>query len=158
MLDVLMYLFEHYMDESAMIRSDHDHTSLKTHLTEAGFSHKEIHKAFGWLDGLTQHGDRNTRQQTQANNNSIRLYSWQESVHLNRECRGYLHFLEQSGILTPGTRELAIDRALALENDDIDLDKLKWVILMVLFNQPHQDNHSGWMEDLIFSEPTTSIH
>ena len=157
MLDVLMYLFEHYMDESAMITADQqDQEALKTHLTDAGFSHHEIHKAFDWLDDLAQHNDKS--QPAQTNKNSIRLYSWQESNHLDRECRGYLYFLEQSGILNPSTRELVIDRALALENDDIDLDKLKWVILMVLFNQPQQDKHSGWMEDLIFSEPAASIH
>ena len=154
MLDVLMYLFEHYMDEATLIAADQE--ALKSRLTEAGFNSREIHKAFGWMDGLT--GTRVNAQKNQANTNSIRLYSWQESRHLDRECRGYLHFLEQCGVLNPTTRELVIDRALALENDDIDLDNLKWVILMVLFNQPDQDNNTNWMEDLIFSEPAASIH
>jgi len=152
MLDVLMYLFEHYMDESTVITSDQD--TIKTRLADAGFTSSEIHKAFGWLDGLARSDCRTP----QTNNNSIRLYSWQESRQLDSSCRGYLQFLEQSGILSPTTRELVIDRALALENDDIDIDKLKWVILMVLFNQPDQDNHSSWMEDLVFSEPAASIH
>ena len=151
-----MYLFEHYMDESAMIAADQDHDSIKNHLTDAGFSRKEIHKAFGWLDGLAQNNDES--QKSQINNNSIRLYSWQENKHLDSECRGYLQFLEHSGILSPNARELVIDRALALENDDIDIDKLKWVILMVLFNQPEQDKQGSRMEDLIFSEPAASIH
>jgi Smg protein len=154
MLDVLMYLFEHYMDEAAMVMADQD--ALKTRLTDAGFNSKEIHKAFGWLDGLATNNGKT--QHTQSNNNSIRLYSWQESRHLNRECRGYLHFLEQCGVLNPTSRELVIDRTLALENDDINLDNLKWVILMVLFNQPEQDNNTSWMEDLIFSEPAANIH
>jgi len=29
-----------------------------------------------------------------------------------------------------------IDRLMALEGDEIDLEKLKWVVLMVLFSQP----------------------
>jgi len=152
MLDVLMYLFEHYMDESAMITSDHD--TLQSHLSDAGFSSREINKALVWLNGLTQEGHA-----LPLNcNRSIRLYTWQENIHLNRECRGYIQFLEQSGILSPDTRELVIDRALALESDDIDLDKLKWVILMVLFNQPQTSTQSNRLEDLIFSEPAASVH
>ena len=154
MLDVLMYLFEHYMDE-ATIKAD-DQETLKSRLTAAGFTSKDIHKAFGWMDALS--ADRQETQHHQINNSSIRLYSWEEKRHLNSECRGYLHFLEQCGVLNPTTRELVIDRVLALENDDIDLDNLKWVILMVLFNQPDQDTNTSRMEDLIFSEPAASIH
>ncbi len=33
-------------------------------------------------------------------------------------------------------RELVLDRAMALDQDELDLDDLKWVVLMVLFNQP----------------------
>ncbi len=152
MLDVLMYLFEHYMDESAMITTDHD--NLESCLSDVGFSNNEIRKALSWLDGLNRTGH------TLPVNchRSIRLYTNQETTRLSSECRGYIQFLEHSGILTPDCRELVIDRALALENDDIDLDKLKWVILMVLFNQPQQCGHKNRMEDLIFSEPAASIH
>lgn len=154
MLDVLMYLFEHYMDESTVITVDDG--DLQSQLSDAGFSSKEIDKALNWLEGLT-HNHRVTAKNFN-NNNSIRLYNRQECMRLSSACRGYLQFLEQSGILCPETRELVIDKALALENDEIDMDKLKWVILMVLFNQPQQDKSASRMEDLVFSEPTASIH
>jgi Smg protein len=38
---------------------------------------------------------------------------------------------------------------MALEDDDIDLDQLKWVVLMVLFNQPGHESAYAWMEDLV---------
>ena len=154
MLDVLMYLFEHYMDESTVIAVDDE--DLQSHLSDAGFSSNEIDKALNWLEGLTPKHQITAKNFN--NNNSVRLYNQQECLRLNSKCRGYIQFLEHSGILCPETRELVIDRALALENDEIDLDKLKWVILMVLFNQPQQDNSANRMEDLVFSEPTTSIH
>ncbi len=34
------------------------------------------------------------------------------------------------------TREMVIERVLALDNAEFELDDLKWVILMVLFNIP----------------------
>jgi len=154
MLDVLMYLFEHYMDESTVITVDDE--DLQSHLSDAGFSSNEIDKALNWLEGLSPGHQAATKNFNC--NNSIRLYNRHECLRLSSACRGYLQFLEQSGILCPEARELVIDRALALEHDEIDLDKLKWVILMVLFNQPQQDKSASRMEDLVFSEPTTSIH
>jgi Smg protein len=60
--------------------------------------------------------------------------------------------------LDPTTRELVIDRVMALETDDIDLDQLKWVVLMVLFNQPGHEAAFAWMEDLVFNEVRGYLH
>ncbi|MEM6936394.1 MAG: DUF494 family protein, partial [Pseudomonadota bacterium] len=49
-LDVLMYLFENYMYDEP--DDDPDRASLESSLSEAGFSDREINKAFDWLDGL----------------------------------------------------------------------------------------------------------
>ena len=38
---------------------------------------------------------------------------------------------------------------MALEDEEIDLDQLKWVVLMVLFNQPGRESAYAWMEDLV---------
>jgi Smg protein len=47
---------------------------------------------------------------------------------------------------------------MALEDEDMDLDQLKWVILMVLFNQPGSEAAYAWMEDLVFDEAAGSLH
>src|SRR5690606_39970787 len=49
-LDVLLYLFEHYFSEDADLVRDRD--SLQAGLLQAGFSPAEISKAFDWLDAL----------------------------------------------------------------------------------------------------------
>ena len=49
-LDVLMYLFENYMNDE--IEFDTDEESLRVELQEAGFQQVEIAKAFDWLEGL----------------------------------------------------------------------------------------------------------
>ncbi len=66
--------------------------------------------------------------------------------------------LENVGILSPEQRELVIDRLMALEGDDIDLEKLKWVVLMVLFSQPGQETAFARMEDLVFEEQPAVVH
>jgi Smg protein len=145
MFDVLMYLFEHYyMDDETELSPDRE--SLHTELMEAGFPSSDINQAFEWLEGLA------VQNQTQApqTENALRVYSAIESERLDAESRGFLLFLEQMGILTPESRERVIDRAMALETDDFDLSQLKWVVLMVLFNQPGAEAAYAWMEDLVF--------
>jgi len=154
MFDVLMYLFEHYyMDEETEFNPDRE--SLHIELMEAGFPSKDINQAFEWLEGLAvQHPV-----QTPQTENALRIYSAQETERLETESRGFLLFLEQMGILTPEARERVIDRAMALETDDFDLGQLKWVVLMVLFNQPGAEAAYAWMEDLVFdSLPGGYLH
>jgi Smg protein len=50
--DVLMYLFENYMDEGPEFNPDQE--ALTAELAEAGFARGEIRKAFSWLEGLSQ--------------------------------------------------------------------------------------------------------
>jgi Smg protein len=55
-------------------------------------------------------------------------------------------------------REIVIERIMALEEDDIDLEQVKWVVLMVLFNMPGQEGPYAWMEDYMFEEQVGLFH
>jgi len=81
-----------------------------------------------------------------------------ESEKLDVESRGFVLFLEQCGILDSANRELVIDRVMALDTHEIDLEQLKWIILMVLFNLPGQEAAYASMEDLVFEGVTGSLH
>ncbi len=153
-IDVLMYLFENYMDDETEM--DGNQEALKAELVAAGFPEAEIIKAFSWLEGLVQAQE--NRLETCSASPSMRVFTRQEAARLNIECRGFLVFLEQVGVLDQATRELVIDRVMALEAEEIDLEQLKWVILMVLFNQPGQEAALAWMEDLVFNEAARNLH
>ena len=145
-LDVLMYLFEHYLDEETEVESDQE--SLRLELVKAGFPEAEISKAFAWLEGLTiEHAEGGAVEVARVG--SVRIYTDEEMGRLDTRCRGFLLFLEQVGVLDGLSRELVIDRVMALEDDEMDLDQLKWVVLMVLFNQPGRESAYAWMEDLV---------
>ncbi|MGZ4957085.1 MAG: DUF494 family protein, partial [Methylobacter sp.] len=49
--DVLMYLFENYMEDEIEIFPDSD--IVRTELLEAGFEQIEVNKAFDWLESLS---------------------------------------------------------------------------------------------------------
>jgi len=153
-LDVLMYLFETYVDIEE--EPEADHNELRDELARAGFGDPEIDRALDWLDGLTEHQD-NLAFNSQTEHGT-RIYSDFEHERLDSSCRGYITYLEQIGILSPPQREILIDRLLALETADIDVEQIKWVVLMVLFSQPGQELAYARMEDLVFEESTGSIH
>lgn len=154
-LDVLMYLFENYMDRDPEIIPDQE--SLKVELMHAGFTNTEVEKAFAWLDGLAALKEQTLEAGVPATH-SLRMYTDAEMKKLNVECRGFLLFLEQIGVLDPSNRELVIDRVMALDGDEMDIHQLKLIILMALFNQPGQEAAFAWIEDQVFEEVKSVLH
>lgn len=153
-LDVLLYLFQNYMDGEIEIEPDRE--TLEEELLEAGFPPAEINKAFEWLDGLAE--NQGNQEDTRQGARSFRYYTDEECSKLDRECRGFLMYLENTGVVNCRTRELIIERVMALDSSEIDIDRLKWVILMVLFNQPEQDGNYEWIENMVFDSTVDSLH
>jgi Smg protein len=150
-LDVLMYLFESYVDspdEPEPNRSD-----LKRELGRAGFRDPEIERALDWLDGLNSTGPGKA-----PHNTAFRMFDSVEQERLGAGSRGYLLQLEQIGILQPAQREIVIDRLLALDDDEIDVEQTKWVVMMVLFSQPGQQEAFAQMEDLVYADDSAWVH
>jgi len=158
-VDVLMFLFESYLedDETNETRRVTDkRDSIQIRLEEMGFHNQEINQAFDWLEDLAD---------LQAENQpfidikptSTRIYSEEEKKLINQESIGFFNFLEQNNILTPGTRELILDRIVAL-GQPLDAEQLKWIIMIVLHTNPGQENTSDLIEDFIFDDVIDRIH
>jgi Smg protein len=151
-LDVLMYLFESFVDGDD--EPEPNRNELKEELEHAGFGDREIDRALDWLDGLNA-----TEAASSAPcSTAIRLFSDSEQERLDATARGYLLHLEHIGILQPVQRELVIDRLLALDHDEIDVEQTKWVVMMVLFSQPGQQEAYAQMEDLVFAGDSAWRH
>jgi len=154
-MDVLMYLFDNYIEEEVEFSPDQE--SLKIQLKEAGFGGQQVDKAFDWLEGLALRKESNISVHL-TDTKSLRLFNDNEIAKLDADCRGFLLYLEQADVLSVSERELVIDRVMALETDDIDLQKLKWVVLMVLFNQPDKEAAIAWMEDIVMDNINANLH
>ena len=179
-LDVLLYLFEYYMADNPGQPLDSDRETLESRLVEAGFTTAEIRKAFGWMDTLWQRRSLMPMSLQQARAElaghppaeslhealiaqparlpSIRLYVGEELARLDADCRGFLLFLESVGILSPVNRELVIERVLALPEEELDVERLKWLVLLVLFSQPGEEEAYAWMEELIYDNLAGYMH
>lgn len=152
-LDVLMYLFENYLDEEDVL-SNQDNLELE--LMEAGFETQKIERAFQWLESLGERRENSAFPAVESS--AFRIYSSDEIQKLDMECRGLLLFLEQVGILDPTQREMIIDKVMDLGSDEMNLSELKWVILIVLLNQETATADRETMESFIYLPLTGTLH
>jgi Smg protein len=145
MFDILVYLFENYVHADACPEP----AQLARKLTAAGFEEEEITEALEWLSGLRQLSD-GERPAQFSRAGSLRIYSDDEQIRLGMECRGFLLFLENAGILDSECREMIVERALALGETEIELENLKVIVLMVLWQQDRPIN--GLILDELLNE------
>ena len=152
--EVLVYLFEHYIDvgEEKVIEQG----KLKTELLEAGFTENYVDRAFDWMDELTLQPSAGI--ENYIGQGSIRVYSAEERLRFDVDAQGFLLFLEQAGIIDMTRRELIIDRAMALGDAVLTVDHVKWVALMVLFSQSGMEGHYSQMEELVYGDIPFELH
>lgn len=144
-LSVLMYLFKNHMQNNAQVDTGVDDKLLEE-LEDAGFGRPVIIDAFDWLADLDKETD--SRPAT-PHPKSFRPFSAFERERIDLECRGFILLLEQQGILTPVVKEIVIAQVIKLGSDLVDINIVKWVTLMVLFNEEDQEEALTTMEMLV---------
>ena len=145
MYDILVYLFENC--QHAELAYDRERVAKK--LSAAGFEDSDISEALHWLAGVRV--AHSVREPLPDSRSTFRAYAPRELAKLDAQSRGFLLTLEHSGILNAETRELVIERALAANGDTLNLEQLKLVVLMVLWNQ--QMPTSRLLAEDLFSTP-----
>ena len=154
LIDILVYVFEQYLAEQPDGITSLDNKELTGKLVEVGFEREEINQAFIWLDALIAGIDKPFRSDLPVT--SYRVFSRQEKQRISLEAQSLIMRLEQSGVLDVNARELIIDRLMALEVDLVDIEDVKWVIMMVLCNQSDFPEEIEWAESLV-SESAMNI-
>jgi Smg protein len=128
MFDILVFLFENYFHAGAYP----DQETLSKRLSAAGFDSRDISQALSWLSGLEglEQGA-----SVLVGSHGFRYYTENELSALSAEGRGFLMFLETAGVINALQRELIIERVMALDEPPADLEQVKLIVLMVLWNQ-----------------------
>jgi len=152
MFDVLVFLYENYSALSACP----DFEALTQRLADAGFDEDEIADAMVWLHGLasvtlssrTPHG---------ADPQAFRVYTSQEYASLGASAIGFIASLDRGGQLDPAQREIVIERAAALAETPITLERLKIIVLMVLWSQS-VDVDLMLLQELLDDDPRPALH
>lgn len=157
MLEVLIYLFENYIVDGVSFEPGQD--ELAKELIDAGFAGEEIDKAFVWLEDLLNICEQeNSKQEQPEVSASIRIYNQDEINALDVEGQSLLTRLVNVGVLDQFSREMVIDRVMALESDEVTIDHIKWVVLMVISNQPGFSEIADWAEVVVTDDLAPIFH
>jgi len=146
MFEILMYLFESYFDAGSYPEPD----KLSRKLTAAGFEDEEISEALTWLSALQEQDP--DSYPTSLEHTGQRHFAELELQLISYEARQFLQFAQQQHLISAVEREMIIDRSVALRQENLAVDKLKLIMLMVLWNRQHN------LDPLLIEELLTPLH
>lgn len=150
MFEVLVYLYETYYRPDACPEPE----ALVKKLSAIGFEDEEINQALGWLTDLREATDELSGKADPEHtivSTGTRIYVAQEMDILGTEAAGFIQFLEAAAMLNPDQREIVIGRALAAGESPVTLEKLKVIVLMVLWSQGKEPD-CLMFDELFFDE------
>lgn len=156
-LKVLIYVYDHYMLADPADVPERHH--MLEDLQKRGFSVSEVVQAMEWLSALV--GDQRASPgpaATQPGCGALRIFADGELSRLSADCRAFLMMLDRQHVLTPQQRELVIERALALDVDEVEVEQLKWVVLLVLSSHPGQELAFARFESVMSAAAGTVRH
>lgn len=149
MFDVLVYLYENYYRPDLCPEP----VALAKSLSDVGFKETEIKEALVWLTDLAIKTEVFFNDQPDGSFSSSRahrIYASQEYALIGAEAIGFIQSLEWAGVLTPVQREIVIERALAVEDMPLSLDKLRIIVLMILWT--NGDEPDALLLDALFPD------
>lgn len=142
MFDILLYLYDTYLYAERFP----DAEQLTRKLSAAGFEDEAIGEALDWLAAL----DDLAPAEDAPRPPSVRIYTDAECSRLASDGRGFLAYLESTGLLPTHAREWIIERALALPDSHVPAQRVKWIALLALWKLKGA-GEVLWLEDLVRS-------
>jgi Smg protein len=86
-----------------------------------------------------------------------RMYSENEQKKISAESLGFVLFLEQAKVLDPNEREIILDRAMALKQEHINIEEMRWIVMMALWNEGREKDFL-FIEDAIYQDHNLVLH
>lgn len=152
MLEVLAYLFEQFYNADGLP----DMSQLAKKLSLAGFEGEDVHDALTWLSELKQI-DIAPYQLLDTKEMSFRSLHPIELERLSEEAALFLHALDATRVLSAGERELVLDRLWREPDGEVALERIKLIVLMVIWQK--RDALSNLLiEELLFGREGFALH
>jgi len=157
MFEVLVYMFENYID--TQFRPD-DNT-LSRELSAAGFDEEDINSAFDWFNQLESSTEKPElfEQATHAN---TRIFTDSELKKISGESIGFILFLVEAEILNATQRELVLELAMNLPQLEISIEEMRWIVLMTTWGAsksgPDKTKEYLFIEDVLLNKQKPTLH
>jgi Smg protein len=126
-------------------------------LEAAGFNNKDIENALDWFSELKKMSVRIPHSKSPKSNNKLRIFTEKEKEKFSFDGLGFILFLEQAHILNSVEREIIIDRAMALNQNIINIDEVRWIVMMTLWNNGRENDYL-FVEDALYQNEQLILH
>jgi len=153
MFDLLVYMFEKYLSS----KNNLDFANMTTELEAAGFNNKDIESALDWFTELKEMSEKIPQSHSLKLNNKLRIYTAKEKEKFSFDGLGFILFLEQAHVLNSVEREIIIDRAMALNQNIINIDEVRWIVMMTLWNNGRENDYL-FVEDSLYRTEQLILH
>ncbi|PPC92827.1 MAG: protein smg-like protein [Methylotenera sp.] len=162
MFEVLVYMFEHYIDSQYRP----DDSTLSKELFAAGFDEQDINGAFDWFNQLEDTTQAISGQadilETQSYPSATRIFTADEMKKISGESIGFILFLVQANILNTAQRELVLELAMNLPQLTISIEEMRWIVLMTTWGAsqagPDKIKDYLFIEDALLNKQKPMLH
>ncbi len=136
MLNAVLYLFDKHISTNTKFTVDE--ATIADELEEHGYPLNVIDRTAAWVSNIAK--QKNHLESFALRDNTIRVFSADESKKITAPIRAYINQLKKSGIITTTEREIIINCIMQIDegDDELELSQVKRIILLVLFNLSNQ--------------------
>lgn len=89
---------------------------------------------------------------------SVRVFTEEEQIAMTPACREALLLLVRLGVLDHLSCDVVIDCLLMLDEDQLDVEDLKWAVLMAFVTEPMEKIFDSYPEESIVDDIGVSWH
>lgn len=148
---LLIFLCEHYLTKNN-IDVFSDPMALNQTLVAAGFNETMIDKTLAWLAPL----EINQSLDESPAKSTVRIFSPAEKEKLSPLIRYSLVRIDQEMSLSVQTRELIIDRLMAIESEEVALEEFRWTLLFIFCLQGKSQMSIEVRSNLMYLDPLSN--
>lgn len=128
-LGILELLTRYVVDDPEMLVNEQ---VIYEHLVAQGFSPLEIEAAFAWLERRMALDEARRAVADGGSPQAWRVLTREEEWRLTPEALGFLLRLEGLGLIGPAIREEVIEKAMAVDVEEVGLDEIRAITALIL--------------------------
>jgi Smg protein len=152
MFEVLVFMFENYIAHHALP----DNEIMTQELAAAGFEQSDISGAVHWFHEL-KFLLNETPAQYSLKQTGTRIFTDAERRKISTESFSFILFLQQAKVLNDVEFDLIIDRAMALKQKQINIEEIRWITMLALWNEGREKDYL-FVEDALFNPRGLNLH
>ncbi len=152
MFEVLVFMFENYIAHHTLP----DNEIMSQELSAAGFEQPDIVGAVDWFREMKTMLIEPTAEYAHQHT-SMRQLADCELKKISLESLSFVLFLQQASVINDVERDLILDRAMALKQEHINIEEMRWITMIALWNVGREKDYL-FVEDALFNPRGLTLH